>query len=157
MTICFPLGNILYTRIHHRVSNPVIMTACLLLAGAATSLLVRVDAETPYWYLAIALGSANSGAGLVTASMTAATVAAADDRHANYAGAVLNTNRQVGVLIGVAVIGLCMEANTDSYSGLHVSVAVVAGTYIAAGLTALVLALSAPQASGQAAGACPPR
>lgn len=143
MTVCFPLGNILYTRIHHRVSNAVIMAVCLLLAGAATLLLVGVEANTPYWYLAISLGIANSGAGLVTASMTAATVAAADDRHANYAGAILNTNRQVGVLIGVAVTGLVLQATSNWYAGLHLSVAIVAATYLIAGLAALTLVVPA--------------
>ncbi|OYN93517.1 MFS transporter [Enemella evansiae] len=142
MTICFPLGNVLYTRIHHRVSNPVIMTACLLLAGAATLLLVGVGPATPYWYLALALGVANSGAGLVTAAMTAATVAAAEDRYANYAGAVLNTNRQVGVLIGIAIIGLVLQASTDWYAGLHLAVAIVAATYLLAGLAALNLVVA---------------
>lgn len=157
MTICFPLGNVLYTRIHHRVSNPVIMTACLLLAGTATLLLIRVDPQTPYWYLAVALGLANSGAGLVTASMTAATVTAAGDQHANYAGAVLNTNRQVGVLIGVAVIGLVIQASSNWYAGLHLSLAILAGTYIAAGLAALTLAISTRGASNHATGGAPSR
>lgn len=138
MTLCFPLGNIAYTRIHHRVSNSTIMSGCLLLAGAATLLLVRVDAATPYWYLAVALGIANSGAGLVTASMTAAVVDAAED-HAGFAGAVLNTNRQVGVLIGIAIVGLALQLNSNWYSGLHVSSAIVAGTYLVAGLAALSL------------------
>ena len=101
MTMCFPLGNILYTRIHHRISNAAIMSVCLSVAGVATLLLIGVDRETPYWLLALVLGIANSGAGLVTASMTAATVAAAGDRHANHAGAILNANRQLGVLVGV--------------------------------------------------------
>jgi len=101
MTMCFPLGNILYTRIHHRISNAAIMSVCLSVAGVATKLLIGVDRETPYWLLALVLGIANSGAGLVTASMTAATVAAAGDRHANHAGAILNANRQLGVLVGV--------------------------------------------------------
>ena len=140
MTICFPLGNVIYTRIHHLVGNPAIMAICLLLAAAATLMLIRVDPRTPYWYLAIALGLANSGAGLVTAAMTAATVAAADDRHANYAGAILNTNRQGGVLIGIAVTGLILQASSNWYAGLHVAVAVVAATYLLAGLAALDLA-----------------
>lgn len=156
MTICFPLGNILYTRIHHRVSNPVIMTVCLLLAGTMTLLLVDVGPDTPYGYLAITLGIANSGAGLVTASMTAATVAAADDRHANYAGAILNTNRQIGVLIGVAVTGLILQVSATWYTGLHIAVAVVAATYLAAGLTALTLVIFAERARGHAAEPWPP-
>lgn len=137
ITICAPIANVVYTRIHQRVSNSTIMTACLLLAGFATLLLIRVDVHTPYWYIAIALVIANSGAGLVVAAMTAATVAAADDRHAGFAGAVLNTNRQMGVLIGIAVVGLIIQANTNWYGGLHISMVVVAAAYITAGLVVI--------------------
>jgi DHA2 family methylenomycin A resistance protein-like MFS transporter len=136
ITICAPIANVVYTRIYKRVSNSTIMTVCLLLAGSATLLFIRVDAHTPYWYIAIALGIANSGAGLIVAAMTTATVAAADDRHASFAGAVLNTNRHMGVLIGIAVVGLIIQANTSWYGGLHISMVVVAAAYIAAGLVA---------------------
>lgn len=137
MTVCFPLGNLLYTQIHHRVSDSTIMATCLGLAGIATSLLLPVNPSTPYWYLAIILGLANSGAGLVTASMTAATVKAAGDEHANHAGAVLNTNRQLGILVGVALIGLILQSTTDWYRGLHIALGLVAAAYLLAGLTAL--------------------
>lgn len=136
MTVCFPLGNLAYTRIHHRVSDSTIMAACLGLAGVATVLLLPVNPATPYWYLAIILGLANSGAGLVTASMTAATVTAAGDENTNHAGAVLNTNRQLGILVGVAVIGLILQSTSTWYRGLHIALGVVAAAYLLAGLTA---------------------
>ncbi|YAL84687.1 MFS transporter [Dermacoccaceae bacterium W4C1] len=138
MTVCFPLGNLLYTQIHDRVSNATIMGGCLGLAGVATLLLLPVGPGTPYWYLAVLLGLANSGAGLVTASMTAATVEAAGDENANHAGAVLNTNRQLGILVGVAVIGLILQGTSDWYRGLHLALGLVAGVYLLAGLTAIL-------------------
>ncbi len=136
MTICFPLGNLVYTRIHHRVSNQAIMTTCLLIAGVATLLLIGASPSTPYWYIALTLGTANSGAGLVTASMTAATVQAAGDEHANHAGAVLNTNRQLGILIGVATIGLILGSTSSWYHGLHIALGAVAAAYLFAGVAA---------------------
>jgi DHA2 family methylenomycin A resistance protein-like MFS transporter len=140
MTVCFPLGNIVYTRIHHRVTNPAIMASCLLVAGIATLLLIPAGPGTPYWYIAVTLGAANSGAGLVTASMTAATVAAAGDEHANHAGAVLNTNRQLGILVGIAIIGLILGSTSSWYQGLHICLAVVAASYLLASLAALTIA-----------------
>lgn len=143
MTICFPLGNIVYTRIHQRVSNPMIMATFLMVAGLSTLLLIDAGPSTAYWYIVLTLGIANSGAGLVTASMTAATVQAAGDEHANHAGAVLNTNRQLGVLAGVATIGLVLQSTTDWYQGLHTALAIVAATYIIAGLWALTITTKA--------------
>jgi DHA2 family methylenomycin A resistance protein-like MFS transporter len=136
MTICFPLGNLVYTRIHHRVSNQAIMATCLLIAGIATLLLVGASPSTPYWYVALTLGAANSGAGLVTASMTAATVQSAGDEHTNHAGAVLNTNRQLGILVGVATIGLILDSTSSWYRGLHIALGVVAAAYLVAAVAA---------------------
>ncbi|WP_052663642.1 MFS transporter [Psychromicrobium lacuslunae] len=136
MTACFPLGNIIYTRIHHRVSNETIMMCCLLQAGVASLTLLFVQAGTPYWHIALALGLANSGAGLVTAAMTAATVKAAGDEHANHAGAALNTNRQLGVLVGIAVVGLVLQLNSDWYQGFHGAIWLIAAGYLLASLCA---------------------
>lgn len=138
MTACFPLGNLLYTKLHHRMTNAVIMATCLGLAGVSTLFLLPVDAGTPYWHLAIILGIANSGAGLVTASMTAAVVAAAGDAHANHAGAALNTNRQLGVLVGVALVGLVLQSTTDRHRGLHIALGLVACGYLLAAVAALL-------------------
>ncbi len=147
MTVCFPLGNIVYVRIHHRVSNSTIMTTCLLIAGVATLLLVQAEPSTPYWYIAVTLGAANSGAGLVTASMTATTVQGAGDEHANHAGAVLNTNRQLGILVGVATIGLILGSTTSYYHGLHIALGVVAAAYLLASIAALILTRSTKSAA----------
>lgn len=147
MTVCFPLGNLAYTQIHQRVSDSTMMAACLAIAGIATALLLPVNPSTPYWYLAVVLGLANSGAGLVTASMTAATVKAAGDEHANHAGAVLNTNRQLGILVGVAVIGLILQSTSDWYEGLHSALALVVVMYLLASLIAI-----ATTRSGRSAG-----
>jgi MFS transporter, DHA2 family, methylenomycin A resistance protein len=140
MTIFFPVGNIIYTRIHHRVGNATIMATCLLIAGFATLLLTGTGRDTPYWYLAVGLAVANSGAGLVTASMTAGTVSAAGDNLANHAGAVLNTSRQLGVLVGVAAIGVLLQSSGNWYVGLHLSLGFAAAAYIVAGLVAVTIA-----------------
>jgi MFS transporter, DHA2 family, methylenomycin A resistance protein len=138
MTICFPLGNILYTRLHRRLGDATIMAIFLSLAGLATLLLEVTKPSTPYWYLAVVLGVANSGAGLVTASLTTATLRAAGDENANHAGAVLNTNRQLGVLVGVAIVGIILEDAGKLYGGTHAALAFVAAAYLSAGLAALV-------------------
>ncbi|MDM4761975.1 MFS transporter [Galbitalea sp. SE-J8] len=151
MTMFFPVGNVVYTRIHHRVGNATIMATCLLIAGLATLLLTGVEPSTPYWYIALVLAAASSGAGLVTAAMTAATVQAAGDENANHAGAVVNTNRQLGVLVGIAAIGRVPQTTASWYDGLHLALAIVAAAYLAAGAAALILARrgstsTAPQA-----------
>ena len=52
--------------------------------------------------LAVAVGLANIGAGIISPGMTAALVDSAGPEHANAAGSVLNANRQIGTLVGIA-------------------------------------------------------
>ena len=147
MTICFPLANLGYGRLHHRVSDATIMGCCLGVAGLATLALTAVTPATPYAVIAVALGLANSGAGLVTASMTAATVRAAGDEHAGHAGAVLNTNRQFGVLLGVAAIGLTVHGAADWTQALRLGSAGIALAYLCASAAAFTLVPSRSGAS----------
>lgn len=74
MTIWFPLANIVYSRISARFSNGALLTVFLLVAGIASLTMVTVSSETPYWVLAVAVGLANIGAGIISPGMTAALV-----------------------------------------------------------------------------------
>jgi len=82
--------------------------------------------------------------------MTAATVQAVGDEHANHAGAVLNTNRQLGILVGVATIGLILGSTSSWYDGLHIALGLVAGGYLVASAAALILARATRRAGGRA-------
>ncbi|MFI6967192.1 MFS transporter [Streptomyces sp. NPDC050255] len=113
MTIFFPVANIVYSRISARFSNGILLTTFLLLAGIASLTMVTISQSTPYWVVAVAVGVANIGAGIISPGMTAALVDAAGPEHANVAGSVLNANRQIGSLVGIAVMGVILNSITD--------------------------------------------
>jgi DHA2 family methylenomycin A resistance protein-like MFS transporter len=117
MTIWFPLGNVVYSRISGRFSNGPLLTVFFLIAGLASLTMITVSSSTPYWVLALAIGIANIGAGIISPGMTAALVDAAGPEHANVAGAVLNANRQIGTLVGIAVMGVVLSTISDWNSG----------------------------------------
>ncbi|HEY0619343.1 MAG TPA: hypothetical protein VGD15_17200, partial [Kribbella sp.] len=54
--------------------------------------------------------------------------------------AVLNTNRQLGILVGVAIIGLILGSTSNWYEGLHIALGVIAAAYLLASVTALTVA-----------------
>lgn len=139
MTIWFPLGNVVYSRISARFSNGPLLTVFLLVAGLASLTMVTVSTSTPYWTLALAFSIANIGAGIISPGMTAALVDAAGPEHANVAGAVLNANRQIGTLVGVAVMGVVLGTISDWNRGPAVSFLIVGIAYLVAAVGAWLL------------------
>ncbi|WP_217165377.1 MFS transporter [Streptomyces sp. AC512_CC834] len=136
MTIFFPVANIVYSRISARFSNGMLLTTFLLLAGVASLTMVTISSGTPYWVLAVAVGAANIGAGIISPGMTAALVDAAGPEHANVAGSVLNANRQIGSLVGIAVMGVILNSITDWNHGAALCFLAVAIAYLLGGLGA---------------------
>ncbi|MFD7922211.1 MFS transporter [Streptomyces sp. NPDC059740] len=117
MTVWFPLANLVYSRISARLSNGTLLTIFLLVAGVASFSMVTVTPSTPYWVLAVAVGLANIGAGVISPAMTAALVDSAGPEHANVAGSVLNANRQIGTMVGIAGMSVVLGTAADRDSG----------------------------------------
>lgn len=136
MTISFPVANIVYSRISARFSNGILLTTFLLLAGVASLTMVTISQSTPYWVVAVAVGVANIGAGIISPGMTAALVDAAGPEHANVAGSALNANRQLGSLVGIAAMGAILNSITNWHSGAAVSFLAVGIAYLLGGLGA---------------------
>ncbi|MFE3856462.1 MFS transporter [Streptomyces griseorubiginosus] len=139
MTIWFPLANVVYSRISARFSNGALLTVFLLVAGVASLTMVEVTSATPYWVLAVAVGLANIGAGIISPGMTAALVDAAGPEHANAAGSVLNANRQIGTLVGIAAMSVVLGTTTDWNRGAALCFAAIGVAYLAAAAGAWLL------------------
>ncbi|WP_435887029.1 hypothetical protein [Streptomyces griseofuscus] len=105
--------------------------------SAATAALIGISGATPYWMLAVAVGIANFGIGVSTPAMTFALMESAGAEHANIASSMLNTNRQFGGLVGVAVIGIALANPGNWYAGAHTSFLITAACYGAAALLTL--------------------
>ncbi|WP_244317484.1 MFS transporter [Streptomyces bauhiniae] len=145
MTIWFPLANVVYSRISARFSNGALLTVFLLVAGVSSLTMVTVSEETPYWVLAVAVGLANIGAGIISPGMTAALVDAAGPEHANAAGSVLNANRQIGTLVGIAVMSVVLGTVSDWNRGPALCFAVIGVAYLAAAVGAWLMIARAEQ------------
>lgn len=136
MTVFFPISNIIYSRISGKYSNGLLLTAFLGVAAVSTVGLVFISPATPYWLLAVAVGLANVGAGIISPAMTAVLVDAAGGDHAAVAGSVLNANRQLGSLFGIAAMGVAISVNHDWYSRASVAFAAITIAYVLAALSA---------------------
>lgn len=120
----------------------------LLLAGGATLGLLRLDAGTGmgaiWWNFALA----GFGVGLCMAPMTTTAMSAVDAAHAGMASAVHNALRQLGQVLGVAVLGALVYAGLPgAHGGARLSPdqrpAFVAGLHHAMWLSGLALLAAA--------------
>ncbi|GAA4602330.1 MFS transporter [Actinoallomurus liliacearum] len=136
LTIFIPFSNIAFARISVRVAAGPLLTVPLVVAGAASLALVALSPSTPYWMLAVALGLTSIAGGIISPAMTAAMVDATGTRHANTAGSILNANRQIGSLIGIASIGAVLAGSPDWTAGAALSFLLVGAAYLAAALIA---------------------
>ncbi|WP_326823167.1 MFS transporter [Streptosporangium sp. NBC_01756] len=136
LTIFIPISNIAFARISGRVTAGPLLAVSFLVAGGASLALVALSPSTPYWMLAVALGLTSIAGGIISPAMTAAMMNAAGTRHANTAGSVLNANRQIGSLIGIATIGAVLAVIPGWTAGAALSFLLVGAAYIAGALIA---------------------
>lgn len=136
LTVFIPLSNIVFARISGRFAAGPLLAVSFLVAGAASLFLAALSPSTPYWMLAVGLALTSIAGGIISPAMTAATVNSAGTGHANVAGSVLNANRQVGSLVGIATIGVVLAVTPGWSSGAAVSFLLVGAAYLAGALIA---------------------
>jgi hypothetical protein len=66
--------------------------------------------STPYWVLAVAFALTGAGQGLVNPPVTNAGVSGMPPAQAGVAGAVISSTRQLGSVLGVAVMGAMLAS-----------------------------------------------
>jgi MFS family permease len=157
VVVCAPLAGRLASRYGYRVP----VAAGLLLAAAALWALMGIEVGTPYSELWWKLAMLGAGLGLSISPATAAGVAAMPGSQAGVASAVIQTSRQVGGAIGVAVLGAVAAAADGGatpqadpaafLSGVHAAYLVAAAAF-AVGAVAAALFLRPRRADPGPAG-----
>ncbi|MFC6930178.1 MFS transporter [Actinomadura yumaensis] len=144
LTVFIPLSNMAFSHISARLSNGPLLITFLLIAAAASFALTAISPTTPYWLIALALAVTGIAGGVVSPAMTATLVDAAGPDQGNVAGSVLNANRQVGTLVGIAGIGALLGATHDWTTGATASFLVVGVAYLLAAAAAWTLVTRRP-------------
>ncbi|MEU6986726.1 MFS transporter [Streptomyces sp. NPDC046324] len=140
------LGSALAPRISRRVGSTATVTGALLAEAAGLLWLARIGAHGSY--LADVLGpSILIGLGLSIAfvQLTALSVEGVPQQDAGLAGGLVNTTRQVGGAVGLAVLATLAGATTGHATAAHQPhlEALTAGYRTAFGISAAVLAAAA--------------
>lgn len=105
MTGVFVISNIISGRLAARFGFRLPMTGGLIVGAIGFGLLCNVSATTPFFYMSLALFLVPLGTGITVPAMTASVLASIERQRAGTASAALNTARQVGGAMGVAVFG----------------------------------------------------
>lgn len=135
--LVFLLGNLLYARVGRRVGDRAALVGSLAFTAAGTLVLaLTLSPDMPYWVLAVVLSTFNTGLGVASPAMTGVLMGSAGRAHANIASATLNANRQIGTLVGIAVMGAVLAGAGGWYGGAAASFALASGAYLAAALLA---------------------
>jgi MFS transporter, DHA2 family, methylenomycin A resistance protein len=130
--------------------RPLAIGAAIAVAGSA--ILLGVDGDSPYGVLLAGLALNGIGGGLAIPAVTSAVMGAAPPALAGIASASLNAGRQVGGVLGVAVLGGMATAGARVEPGaMHAAIVVAAAGLALASALAYVLGPPRTAISGKAA------
>ncbi|WP_229256581.1 MFS transporter [Duganella lactea] len=133
MMAAFAIGNLTSGRITARVgTRPPMMYGLLVGLGMALVMLFGLRPDTPYWLLVTTAMLMNVAIGIAIPGMTATVMLVAGRAQANSAAAALNANRQVGALVGVAMMGTVMHMTPDWGLRMPLAFTLIAAAYAGA-------------------------
>ncbi|WP_299454645.1 MFS transporter [uncultured Pigmentiphaga sp.] len=112
-------------------------TASLVGARLVQGVGAALGAESSHAVFLVLLTAGNLGVAIAIPALTATVMRAGGQDHANSASAVLNANRQIGTLVGIAAMGSVLHALPGWGTGLRVALALIALGYAAAWTIAL--------------------
>jgi DHA2 family methylenomycin A resistance protein-like MFS transporter len=132
LPFCVVLGsaNLLAGRLTVKYGARLPMTIGLIVSATGFAALTPLDAHTPYVAMLAGLSIVPAGIGLVVPAMTTALLASVEKERSGIASGVLNTVRQAGGALGVAVLGSLLAV--DGIGGLRTSFTVAAVLLLAA-------------------------
>ncbi|MFC4276664.1 MFS transporter [Achromobacter aloeverae] len=131
MTVVLLGANLVASRLIARIGARRLMALGLSIAGAGYLLLLPVRIDGSYGWLALPMLLAAIGTALTVPTMTNITLSSVEASRAGIASGVLNSARQVGGLLGVAVFGYLVRDTTPA--------AFMAGMHLSAGLAGLLI------------------
>ncbi|HBO3058550.1 MFS transporter [Pseudomonas aeruginosa] len=126
MTVVLMAVNVLAGRLITRMGARLLMVFGLMLAAFGYLLLMPVSVDGSYWFLTVPMLLAASGTALMVPTMTNATLSSVDASRAGVASGVLNSARQIGGMLGVAVFGyLVRDTAPEAFMrGMHMSIGI---------------------------------
>jgi DHA2 family methylenomycin A resistance protein-like MFS transporter len=137
-SVAIIVANLLSGRLASRFGPRAVITAGMLLMAAALAALLGIGAGTAYVALVAQLTALGFGLGLAVPVFTAELLGSVERERSGVASGALNSARQTGSVIGVALFGSLIAGNL--VGGLHLALAISLGLTLACAALARLFA-----------------
>jgi len=134
--------NLLAARAAERFGALLMIAAGALIAAAGCIALLGVERGSGYWQMCAQLVAMGAGLGLVVPPLTSTLLGSVEKARSGVAAGVLNSTRQTGSVIGVALFGSLLERKDAFMTGVHMSLVISTVLFAAAGAAAFLGARS---------------
>jgi len=128
------------------IGRKVVIAGCLVMAVGMALVLTavrRYGADLDPWQLIPGMVVAGFGMAMVAGTLMTIVLAKVPARHSGAASSLINTSIQVGVAVGVALVGTVyfgqLDAGSSAVDAATAGISLVIGLYLAAATLALVL------------------
>jgi MFS transporter, DHA2 family, methylenomycin A resistance protein len=139
MMVPLAFNPILTGRITARIGPKIPMTVGFTLAGTGTLLQVWTDTNTNDVVMLISLLLMGIGVSFTIPAMISAVISAVPKQHVGAASGALNSSRQLGAALGIALLGPLLKSSTSFVGGMRVSFVVTTVVLLAGSLLSLLL------------------
>jgi len=147
-----PVASVLSGRLTARHGPRMTMITGLSLGAAGLAGLIVAGPGTAYWALILPMVAAGSGMALTMPAVTTAVMEAAPASRGGAAAGLLNSARQVGSALGVAIAGALVGGGVAGFvPGLHLALVICGGAFLL-GAAVTVTWVSRPAGGQPAAG-----
>ena len=107
--------NLLAPRVAERIGAPVTIALGALIAAAGCLALLGIKEGASYWMFCVPLVAMGGGLGLLVPPMTATLLGSVEKSRSGIAAGVLNSTRQTGSVLGVALFGSLISGQGDAF------------------------------------------
>jgi DHA2 family methylenomycin A resistance protein-like MFS transporter len=137
--------NLVAARVAERIGAPATIAAGAALSAAGCLALIGIEPGTNYPEIGTQLAVIGAGLGLLVPPLTSTLLGSVEKSRSGIAAGVLNSTRQTGSVLGVALFGSLAGQTSSFMAGAHASLIISACLLIAAG-TAIALGTSGRRA-----------
>ncbi len=124
-------SNIVSGRMQERFGAARVLALGAAILSAACAAMLSVGAGTSYGIIVVPLTALGVGGGLVVPTVTAQLLGSVDRSRSGVASGTLNTLRQTGSAVGVALFGSLLAGSAGFVPGVHASFAIAGGLGLA--------------------------
>lgn len=135
--------NLFAARAAERFGALMMIAAGACIAAAGCIALLGVERGSAYWQVCAQLVAMGAGLGLLVPPLTSTLLGSVEKSRSGIAAGVLNSTRQTGSVVGVALFGSLLERKDAFMGGVHISLVISTCLFV---ITAAVTLLGARRA-----------